>query len=216
VVKPETADMTPFELSLESDLNTEWRRFANEWLFKWHGLNYEGGRVDVDRFDGGRIQYAGIRFGDQQQQIFWQAISAYLNQKIHEMFKRWDAETRSYPDSIRRPSIERVERNLRQFVSQIIGHSVETDRRLRGSGFPESVQLFDASRFLGQANAEIVQLGQAHRLLIDESLKKLEAKTRVAKIAKWIEDFYANQKGLIWLVGVLGSVFIAVFRFFFG
>jgi hypothetical protein len=27
--------MTPFELSLESELNIKVQRFANEWLFKW-------------------------------------------------------------------------------------------------------------------------------------------------------------------------------------
>jgi hypothetical protein len=66
--------MTPFELSLENDLNVEWQRFANDWLFKWHGMTYEGGKTDVDDFRGGRIRYAGIAFGHQQQQIFWQAI----------------------------------------------------------------------------------------------------------------------------------------------
>jgi hypothetical protein len=33
--------MTPFELYLESELNVEWQRFANDWLFKWHGMTYE-------------------------------------------------------------------------------------------------------------------------------------------------------------------------------
>src|SRR6266853_1102628 len=51
--------MTPS--SLENDLNTEWRRFAKEWLFKWYGLTCKGGEVDVERFDGGRIQFAGVR-----------------------------------------------------------------------------------------------------------------------------------------------------------
>jgi hypothetical protein len=43
--------MTPFELYLEGELNIEWQRFANEWLFKWHGMTYEGGVTDVDDFD---------------------------------------------------------------------------------------------------------------------------------------------------------------------
>ena len=80
--------MTPFELSLEGDLNLERRRFVDQWLFKWHGMTYEGGKVDVERFDGSRIRYAGIKFGHQQQQIFWQAIADYLNQTIQQIFKR--------------------------------------------------------------------------------------------------------------------------------
>jgi hypothetical protein len=87
--------MTPFELTLENDLGVEVERFNNGWLFKWHGMTYEGGRTDVDDFRGGRICYAGIKFGQQQQQIFWQAIDRFLDQKVHETFKRWDMENRN-------------------------------------------------------------------------------------------------------------------------
>jgi hypothetical protein len=59
--------MTPFELSVEHDLNIEQQKFANDWLFKWHGMTYEGGSTDVDDFRGGRIRYRGIKFGQQQQ-----------------------------------------------------------------------------------------------------------------------------------------------------
>lgn len=30
--------MTPFELTLQSELDVEWQRFANKWLFPWHGM----------------------------------------------------------------------------------------------------------------------------------------------------------------------------------
>jgi hypothetical protein len=100
--------MTPFELSLENDLHVEWQRFANDWLFKWHGMTYEGGVTDVDDFRGGRIHYGGIKFEYQQQQIFWQAIDRYLLQKIHEIFKQWDAATGTYPSKIRLMSIDGV------------------------------------------------------------------------------------------------------------
>src|SRR5262245_44642975 len=93
--------MTPFELSLENELHVEWQRFANDWLFQWHGMTYEGGKTDVDDFRGGRIRYAGIKFEYQQQQIFWQAIERYLLQKVHEIYKRWDTETSSYSAAIR-------------------------------------------------------------------------------------------------------------------
>jgi hypothetical protein len=58
--------MTPFELALESELNTEWQRFMNDWLFKWHGMTYERGVTDVDDFRGGRIHYSGVRFDYQK------------------------------------------------------------------------------------------------------------------------------------------------------
>jgi hypothetical protein len=61
--------------------DVEIQRFNNGWLFKWYGMTYEGGKTDVEDFRGGRITYAGIRFGHQQQQVFWQAIDRYLDQK---------------------------------------------------------------------------------------------------------------------------------------
>ena len=45
--------MTPFEVSLEREIEVEQLRFANEWLFPWHNLRNS---INVDRFDGGRIQ----------------------------------------------------------------------------------------------------------------------------------------------------------------
>lgn len=114
--------MTPFELTLENELNVEVQRFNNGWLFKWYGMTYEGGQTDVDDFRGGRIHYAGIKFGHQQQQIFWDAIDRYLDQKVHETFKQWDTETRGYSNEVRRKSIDGVERTLRRFVSRAREH----------------------------------------------------------------------------------------------
>src|SRR5262245_14231766 len=116
--------MTPFELSLEHDLNAEWRRFANEWLFKWHGMGYEGGSTDVDDFQGGRICYGGGAFGNQQQAVFWQAIERYLLKRVHETFQKWDAETKQYSAMIRLNSIDGVERHLREFVHHISQHAL--------------------------------------------------------------------------------------------
>src|ERR1700677_144132 len=88
---------------------------------------------------------AGSKFGGQQQQIFWQAIDRYLIQKVHEVFKRWDAETATYPAKIRRASIDGIERSLRKFVHGILQRGLDTDRRLRGMGHPGSGRIFDAS-----------------------------------------------------------------------
>src|ERR1700730_17946344 len=152
--------MTPFELALESDLRTEERRFANEWLFRWHGLTYQGGMVDVDRFDGGRIcMGGGVKFGDQQQRIFWGAIGAYLDQKIHEFFKRWESESRSYPPRVRMTSIDGVEHHLKRFAAQTIANATETDRSLRGAGYPQTLAPFGANGIQARADYEIIRLG---------------------------------------------------------
>jgi hypothetical protein len=208
--------MTPFELSLENDLHVEFQRFANDWLFKWHGMTYEGGVTDVDDFRGGRIRYGGIKFGHQQQQIFWEAVERYLMQKAHEIFRRWDAETAQYPSKIRLTSIDGVERHLRQFVHRIIQHALDTDRRLRGMGYPENVTHFDASKQLSRAEGEITRLAQAHRELLEENIQRQKKQQRPFLWSKRLEEFYANNKGLIWLGGIVITIIISGWRFFVG
>jgi hypothetical protein len=208
--------MTPFELSLENDLHVEWQRFANDWLFKWHGMTYEGGVTDVDDFRGGRIHYGGTKFEYQQRQIFWQAIDRYLLQKIHEIFKQWDAATGTYPSKIRLMSIDGVERHLRQFVHTIIQHGLDTDRRLRGMGYPQNVTHYDSSGNMSRADAEVVRLAHAHRALLEEKIKKEGKQHTGSATVRWIETFYANHKGLIWLGGVVVACIGTAWKFFVG
>lgn len=208
--------MTPFELSLENDLHIEWQNFANNWLFKWHGMTYEGGVTDVDDFRGGRIHYGGIAFGNQQQQIFWQCIERYLIQKIHEIFKRWDAEVARYSPAIRLTSIDGVERHVRVFIHKINALSLETDRRLRGQGYPQSVEQFNSAPQVSRAEAELGRLAHAHRLLLEGEVKQDLAKGKPLLLWKWLEDFYANNRGLIWLVGILITVSGIIYRLFSG
>jgi hypothetical protein len=167
-----TKVVTPFELSLRNELEVEWQRFDGEWLFKWHGMTYEGGVTDVDDFRGGRIRYGGILFGDQQQQIFWEALSRYLNQKVHDVFKQWDVETRGYPAPVRLRSIEGLELILTGFAQQIVGRAVDTDRRLRGGGYPESVRPYNSGGSV-RAIAEISRLAAAHRSTRSYSARRL-------------------------------------------
>jgi hypothetical protein len=88
--------------------------------------------------------------------------------KVQECFKNWEVETHDYPIPVRLASIDGVERHLRQFLHQIIHQGTETDRRLRGGGYPESVSKFEAGVQISRAELEIARLGQAHRsLLID-------------------------------------------------
>ena len=211
--KPQLPIKTPFELTLESEMNVEIQRFNNGWLFKWYGMTYEGGKTDVEDFRGGRISYAGTKFGHQQQQVFWQAIDRYLDQKVHETFKQWEAEMRALPDEVRLRSIDGVERTLRRFVVRIISDGKETDRRLRGNGFPDRVQPVDDSVASVYTMAEISNLATSHRMLLQHIIERARQPepAKVLKL-KWLEDLYAENKGLIKL---LGAGAVAVWGYFY-
>jgi hypothetical protein len=207
---------TPFELSLGNDLNVEYQRFANQWLFKWHGMTYQGGITDVEDFRGGRIHLGGVTFGHQPQQIFWQAIERYLLQKVHEIFKRWETETAQYSASIRLLSIDGVERHLNQFVHRIMLHAQDTDRRLRGRGYPQQVELYDPAKHMNPAHAEILRLGQAHKKVLAEAIEKEKKNKEPYLFWRQLEAFYANNKGLIWLGGLLAGLIVWAVHHFTG
>lgn len=166
------AHVTPFELSLERELDVERQRFDNQWLFKWHGMTCAGGVMDVEDFRGGRIHYGGIKFGYQQQQIFWQAFERYLLSQVHDVFKKWNVETKEYSTETRLRSIDGVSRSLRMFVERINMRAVETDRRLQGNGNSAAAQPFSSNVQMSRADAEIVRVAEANRRLLIEEIDR--------------------------------------------
>jgi hypothetical protein len=203
--------VTPVELSIEAELNLETQRFNNDWLFKWHGMTYEGGRTDVEDFRGGRIHFSGVTFGYHQQTIYWQAIDAYLRQKTHAVFKQWDADTQSYPLITRRASIDGVEEALKRFVARILSLSLDTDKRLRGSGNP-----YIPSGDQTYSGGEISYLAAAHRALIDQALEEQKPRP-VAPISRKqkVEEFFSSHKGIMGAIGLLVAV-MGLAKYFHG
>jgi hypothetical protein len=166
--------MTPFELALRNELHVEWQRFSNDWLFPWHNINIEGRVVEVEDFRGGRFHTGGIVFQGQIQTMFWQSIGRYLSAKIHNIFQNWDEKTRTYPTALRKSSLTGTEQLLRQFVSSIISLATDTDRALRGQGYPDRIDPFNSTGYHSDANAEIHRLVEAHMALLPMEEPKKE------------------------------------------
>ena len=162
----ERVPATPFELKLATDLDIEFQRFANKWLFPWHRINMPNRSMDVEDFKGGRIRFGGILFDDQPQQIYWLAVGRYLSLKAHEIMQSWDVETRGYPLRQRASSLDRAEGLLSSFAGQVVGKALDTDRKLRGRGYPKKDTPHWAGKQDVSAKAEIMRLAQAHRDLL--------------------------------------------------
>lgn len=210
---------TPWELALEAELNVEWQRFANQWLFPWHKINMDGHTVDVEDFRGGRITVGGIRFQGQIQTIFWQSLGRYLTSKVHTVFKRWETETSNYPIETRSLSLKGTEHLLRFFVSRIVKQAAETDRALRGRGMPESVHEADWTGAQSGAFALIERMSKAHEIVMSKPviapppvmpsilLKQASLKSR-------LEDWHSNNKFLTWGIGILIAIILSAMKLF--
>ena len=124
----------PFELGLQNKLEVEKRRFASDWLFRWHNLHTQARAVEVENFAGGRISYSGVPLNSQMQSVFWQAVTRYLLNFVHQTFDRWAKEAASYDVAARRHSLAHTEAVLRGFADATISKAVDTDHRVRGAG----------------------------------------------------------------------------------
>ncbi len=162
---------TPFELRLATRLNTESQRFHNQWICNWYNINIRGNATDVDDFRGGRIRLGGCLFEGQPQQFYWSSIDRYLKTYIQESMKLWDAETVSYPSSLRRSSLDATEGMLISFSSQVIANATKTDRRLRGNGYPDQVPVYNSSGSASAAKAEAMRMAEAHRMLLGDIVR---------------------------------------------
>jgi hypothetical protein len=207
----ELSSIRPFELELEDRLAVEAQRFASEWLFKWHGMSYAGTVTDVDDFRGRRIHYEGMKYGAQQQQIFWDAVHRYLRNKVEETFKQWEVATANYSSQMRLWSLDGVERSLRDFQVTIRRLSMATDRRLLGEGYPESVgEIVTGPR--GSASTDIARMAQAHRALLIDARGRKSVKTGPGIVGR-VHSLYHNHRRLIWLAGVIITALTAIAGF---
>jgi len=168
--------MTPFEVRLEREIEMEQLRFANEWLFPWHNLRNS---IDVDNFNGGRIRLGGIKFGGQQQSIYWQAIGRYLTGNAHSTFLKWDEETKDYSAEQRRASLEGTCRMMKVLTAGVIGKAIKTDRALRGEGYPKSDTPHQVAQVQARALSEIERLKTAHIGMIAEAPSKKRGLWRI-------------------------------------
>jgi hypothetical protein len=198
--------MTPFELSLQNELETETRRFHSQWIFPWYQITDRG--FDVESFDGGRIRLGGIAFGHQQQQIFWEAIGRYCAQKVIDIFKNWASETANYPPDIRRKSLKGAQVLTNQFIAGVFNHALRTDRALRGKGNPRSVPMHDVEGRRQKLKDHIEQVASSYLFLF-----KTEPDERPKKsLRSRIEELYSANQGAIQIVvavvAVLGFLFL--------
>jgi hypothetical protein len=128
--------LTPFGHGLSTSLENERLRMVNEWFFPWHSLGY-GGRVEVDDFNGRRIRIGGVKFSGSAELVYWSAVQRYIANKVNDTFESAVAEIRATSPSNAQSIVEDTSRLLTPFCQRIVGEAIETDRRLKGAGFPD-------------------------------------------------------------------------------
>jgi hypothetical protein len=207
--------MTPFDLRLRHELDAEFVRMANEWFFKWHNINIEGRVVEVEDFFGGRFHTGGIEFWGTVRDLYWRSVEKYLVDLIHKTFAQWDTETRNYPADQRRESIADMSMALRQHSAKIVAYATDTDRRLRGKGFPGNVQTYNSTGIQTAANVTIDRLRDAHLTLLAEPTQTT-AEEIEPPLFKRLEGFAAEWRGTVTLISLGLAVVGLIVKFLVG
>lgn len=132
-----------YSLRLQENLESESRRFVNEWLFLWYHI---GGDqiIEIDGFDGRMIRYRGIHFSDSAREAYWSAFQRYLRTTVSETYASLEAALQDARSSDRKFIVTETQSLLSSFTRTLITVATAQDRTMRGNGtdFP----LTDAAR----------------------------------------------------------------------
>jgi hypothetical protein len=151
--------MTPTATRLQLRLSDRHAWFQNEWFFKWHHIGGES-PVEIDRFDGRRAIYSGIRFSGSPRDIYWQAIASGLRREIVDQFGWVEDAVNGSDQGITRQAIDQCSRLLVGFAGSIRRKAIEKDRILRGDGMNFPVEQ-DLGRWDGSRDQDVADQADA-------------------------------------------------------
>jgi hypothetical protein len=151
-----------------------------------------GPPLKVKQFGGREISYQGIGFDGSPRTVFWgRYIDPFLEAlSIEEIdFAVSSAKERKVDATLLLPEVQGV---LVAAVQEIFQQMAEIDRRLLGNGNPESVPLRSVEGDVSRICA-----------FIDDRIK--------CELAMWkpksaAEEWYEENKFLVWLVGIIVAV----------
>jgi hypothetical protein len=179
---------------------------ANEWFFPWHSLGY-GGRVDVDDFNGRRIRIGGIKFSGSTELVYWSTLRRYLANKINTTFEAAESEIRATSGANAPAIVEDTSRLLIPFCQRILGEAIETDRRLKGAGFPDSAyRSTHAARISFLGDIEARKLSIVSFYCREQNPKQSWG----MRIEKFVERNKGKLQILAAIVGFLGLIIAAL------
>lgn len=146
----------------------------------------------IKMFDGQPISYGGIGFEGSPRRVFWtRYIEPFLEHLcISEIAAAIAMAKAKEVDA--RPVLLELKDLLLAGCRQVYANMADVDRRLRGKGFPDKVEL-------RSVNYEYSSMGN----FIEEHIR---AELAMYKTRSFIEVWYARNPSLVWLIGIVVGV----------
>ena len=158
------------------------RRQVDPWLFMSVGLS-------VTKLDGSPISYRGIKFEGSPRQVFWSSyIQPFLEHLATSEIAAGVSMARERGIDARQllPEIQGL---LLSAISKVFDRMADVDRRLRGDGFPDQVQLRST-----QSERDIMAA------FIDQHV---QAELSMWRTRSSLQRWYDDNKALVWVIGSL-------------
>tara|TARA_R110000868_G_scaffold44407_2_gene148370 strand:+ start:769 stop:1368 length:600 start_codon:yes stop_codon:yes gene_type:complete len=158
---------SPYVVKIQKDLDDDFERLKREDLTPWAFFNAGNALVLTNR-RGIRVSYEGVEFEGSPQTVFWGHFHLpVLEDVIRDHFERilvLCIEGRFYNGQ----ALEEVSEHLQARVSRYLDDMAEIDRRIRGKGFPNNVDLRPVVR-------EKSHMDDTIKRHLDETLMRLQA-----------------------------------------
>lgn len=173
---------------LKEKIEREFVQLHKSIIEPWNFFHLEKG-LEVTAFDGSKISYKGVRFGDNARLVFWANLAQpYLKDIASRIF----AETRSFCKEHKLNCVVPLAEArdlLEEYIDQNFTRMVEIDRRLRGKGYPKSVEEYNPENEKADV-LNFVEERHSSELALMPKENKLNA-------------FYEKQKFWVWIIPIV-------------
>jgi hypothetical protein len=183
---------------LKRFVDTEWVKLDANQITPWAFFNSHQG-ININDFYGGAICYRGIEFSASARDRFW---TRYLEPFLEDITDRAMTEVLTLARDRGLHAAEALGEMaglLYSMTGKAFGRMIEIDRRLRGNGYPESVDTKSAEReILAMRN----HIAERLRVELEVLPKRLD-----------LNRLYKENPGRFWLIGILIGGAFALSRF---
>lgn len=120
------------------------------WIF------FQSHGVHIKKIDGSSIAISGVKYSGSAVTVFWEGfVDAYIKKRSRELIEstRLKAAARNIPVQ---NALQDCLVHLHSMIVEIFNRMAVIDQKLRGEGFPESVQKMDVQHLIGR-NYDVIK-----------------------------------------------------------
>ena len=182
---------TPLYVTFEKRINDAVEQLLHKQVEPWVFFN-SGHPIQVKKFDGRNISYQGGGFEGSPRDVFWSRyMEPFLeNLVVQEITAAVSAARERRVDA--RLLLPEVQGLLSSSCGKVFARMAQTDQRLLGKGYPQSVPLRSVEREVASMK-EFIE-------------KHVRAELEMWNPKSWYEEWYERNKFWVWAVGMVVAV----------